>query len=46
VSNGNVTGPNQTRGVLSFTALGAGSVAYRPSMGTNVVTDVFGYFTP
>jgi glucose/arabinose dehydrogenase len=45
VSNGNVTGPGQTRGVLSFSSLGAGSVSYRPSIDTDVIVDVFAYIT-
>jgi glucose/arabinose dehydrogenase len=45
VSNGNVTGAGQTRGVLAYTTLGAGAAAYRPSMSTDVIVDMFGYFT-
>lgn len=44
VSNGNASGPGQTRSVLSLTRVGAASVSYFTSMGTDVIVDVTGYF--
>jgi hypothetical protein len=44
VSNGNASGPNQTRSVLSFTRMGTTSVSYYTDIATDVIVDITGYF--
>jgi glucose/arabinose dehydrogenase len=45
VANLNTTGPGQVRGSAAFTKLGAGSERFFTLRQTELVVDVFGYFT-